>query len=440
MEPVVAQVTTSTVEPVVAQVTTSTVEPATSEEPLPDIKFFATNKSDQFLVDFDDIVAGHPFVGQRSPKPHNDAQVYFSNSDPRWLQANEPSDYPAVYAVADGYIAMPEGEMSYFNVRDKTWIDPPWYHVLYGFNLRFATVDGEPLVMNYSLEPYVTLHDRPRDFFKQFILVEDGQRVKKGDVLAHMYVSPFEERISGPTSAHIAFTLMKEQGNPWDVYPPAIFTEEIVEQFASIYRTPTEGWNSTSYGRDWDRARGLPTAMGWMIEADENPFTNIPLDVLIHDGVRDLKLDGTAYLAPSDLGFEKEDIVYSLSGSDSITGEKFEMREEWRSIIASVGGPITVTATTFDSNGNTRTSTQFSSNEGMPFSLKVNPVRSSGTYRFEVSNPGGWPWAIAVAAEHAPYEISGDNLPKGLCPPGCPPLPADFDGPPARVGEKSSYD
>ena len=44
---------------------------------LPDIKEFMTNKSDRFFVDFEDIIAGHPYVGKRSPRPHNDAQVYF---------------------------------------------------------------------------------------------------------------------------------------------------------------------------------------------------------------------------------------------------------------------------------------------------------------------------------------------------------------------------
>ena len=44
---------------------------------LPDIKEFITNKSDRFFVDFEDIIAGHPYVGKRSPRPHNDAQVYF---------------------------------------------------------------------------------------------------------------------------------------------------------------------------------------------------------------------------------------------------------------------------------------------------------------------------------------------------------------------------
>ena len=54
---------------------------------LPDVKEFIENKSDRFIVDFEDIVAAHPYVGSRSPKPHNDLQVYFSNSDPRWVNA-----------------------------------------------------------------------------------------------------------------------------------------------------------------------------------------------------------------------------------------------------------------------------------------------------------------------------------------------------------------
>ena len=69
---------------------------------VPALDFFATNKSDRFLVDFEDIIAGHPLVGANSPRPHNDAQVYFSNTDSRWVNATQPEDYPPIYAVADG--------------------------------------------------------------------------------------------------------------------------------------------------------------------------------------------------------------------------------------------------------------------------------------------------------------------------------------------------
>ena len=103
---------------------------------LPDISYFATHKSDRFLVDLDDIIAAHPLVGQRSPRPHNDAQVYFSNSDPRWLNATRPSDYPPIYAVADGVITAAVNP--YYNLIDHTEYDPPWWHVGYGFGILIA--------------------------------------------------------------------------------------------------------------------------------------------------------------------------------------------------------------------------------------------------------------------------------------------------------------
>ena len=95
-----------------------------SEKSLPNITYFAKNKSDRFFVDFEDVIAGHPYVGARSPRPHNDAQVYFSNTDQRWINAKKPSDYPPIYAVADGYISLPKS--SFYNVVDHSDVDPAW--------------------------------------------------------------------------------------------------------------------------------------------------------------------------------------------------------------------------------------------------------------------------------------------------------------------------
>jgi len=410
---------TTTVAPTITTAPTTTV----FESPIPDIGYFADNKSDQFLVDFEDIIAGHPFVGQRSPKPHNDAQVYFSNSDPRWEQAVNPSDYPAVYAVADGIISMAEGENAYYNVRDKTNYQPPWYHVIYGFNLHFANKNGEKLMFHYSLEPYITLHDKPRDFYKQFILVEDGQRVRKGDVLAYMYISPFEERITGPNSAHIAFNLMFENKGPWDVFPPAIFTEEVVNQFHEIYSEPREGWDSSSYGNDWERARGLPPAMGWMIGASENPFTNIPLDVLIYDGIKDQGLDGSASISPTSLAFQSADLIQQFAGTESILTDQFTMGENWRAAVGVLGGPIQISFITTENYGGSREGTLFSMNQGMSFQQNITPTMSPGDYQLRISNSGGWPWAIGIASAESNYSMPGENLPNGFCPPNCPDLP-----------------
>ena len=93
------------------------------------------------FVDFENIVAAHPYVGANSPRPHNDAQVYFSNTDERWVNATEPSDYPPIYAVSDGYINMPE--MGFYNVVDHSNASPPWWHVAYVFTLKIAQSDGD---------------------------------------------------------------------------------------------------------------------------------------------------------------------------------------------------------------------------------------------------------------------------------------------------------
>jgi hypothetical protein len=407
---------TKTIEKILEHIISDTVE-------LPDISYFANNKSERFLVDFEDIIAGHPHVGQRSPKPHNDAQIYFSNSDERWLNASQPSDYPPIYAVADGIIQLSDPpNYPYFNVIDHTNYDPPWWHVGYTIAIRIATHDGYNVNFLYSMEPYVMLHDKPKSFFKNFILVEDNQVVKKGEIIGYMYVSPFSERLHGANSPHIAFALMKDQAGPWDVYAPAIFTEDVVKQFSELFRNPSEGWNSSSYGNDWNRGRGVPTSMGWMINSAENPFGDFPLDVLMYDGVRDRDLSGIAYLDSTALGYDEADIIYRNWGNGSITTEVISLDANWRVIVASIGGPANFNIIFHEQDGQ-RKSQMFSVSPEQNFSMSVSPQMSPGSVAFEISDVENWGWAIAVAPADAPLNIPGGNIPDGICPPGCPPLP-----------------
>ena len=125
---------------------------------------------------------------------------------------------------------------------------------------------------------------KPKDFYKQFIVVDDGQFVKKGDILGYMYVPSFDEMVGSKYgSSHIAFSFIKQ---PSTVYAPAIFTEEVVREFGNIYRNPVEGWESKSFGYDWKRARGLTDAMGWMISGEENPFNDNDLGVLLNRSLK----------------------------------------------------------------------------------------------------------------------------------------------------------
>jgi len=396
-----------------------------SSKTLPDISYFATNKSDRFIVDFEDIVAAHPYVGARSPRPHNDAQIYFSNTDERWINATKPSDYPPIYAVSNGYINMPE--MGFYNVVDHSDASSPWWHVAYVFTLKIAQSDGGFIDFLYQMEPYMIpeLTGKPKDFYKQFILVEDGQFVKKGDILGYMYVPLLDEMVgSQSASSHIAFSLIKQ---PRTIYVPAIFSEEIVEEFAEIYRNPTEGWGSKSFGADWNRGRGLPDAMGWMVSGEENPFNDNNLDVLIYDGVLDQNLDSNAMVYPEELGFSSKNILYSAHG----WGDSFKdivIEEDWQLLFSGIGGPMKFTIL-IDENDSIRESQVFELRPGQNFSLyhTDNFLGNASKFSVSISDPDEWGWSFAFAKKESEFIEPGtlrDVSP--LCPPGCPPSPNPY--------------
>ncbi|MBR61861.1 MAG: hypothetical protein CL904_04280 [Dehalococcoidia bacterium] len=393
---------------------------------LPDITYFATNKSDRFFVDFEDIVAGHPFVGARSPRPHNDAQVYFSSSDPRWRDAKDPSDFPAIYAVADGYINM--SALWFYNVVDHSNSEPPWWHVAYGFTLRVATDDGKFIEFMYQMEPYMIpeLVGKTKDFYKQFIVVDDGQFVRKGDILGYMYVPSFDEMVGSKFgSPHIAFSFIKQ---PSTVYAPAIFTEDVVRKFGDIYRNPTEGWESKSFGYDWNRARGLPDAMGWMISGEENPFNDNDVDVFLYDGIKDQEIDASAMVYPADLGFEEEKILYSKFGWGDAVLDDINIQEDWQLLFAGIGGPM-IFSIQVSENGEVRESQVFELRPGQNFSLnhKNNFLGDTQDFKVSISDPEGWGWSVAFANRESHFVVPGTTRDiSPLCPPGCPPSPNPY--------------
>ncbi len=408
------------------EISSSMVDSSDTNQILPDISYFATNKSDRFFVDFEDIVAAHPYVGANSPRPHNDAQVYFSNTDLRWLNATKPSDYPPIYAIADGFINMPE--MGFYNVVDHSNSSPPWWHVAYVFTLKIAQSDGNFIDFIYQMEPYMIpeLAGKSKDFYKQFILVENGQFVKKGDILGYMYVPSFEEMVGNKeASSHIAFSFIKQ---PKTVYVPAIFSEQIVKKFGEIYRNPSEGWESKSFGFDWNRARGLPDAMGWMINGDENPFNNNDLGVLLYDGIQDEKIDSKAMVHPHELGFNSEDILYQKYGWGDTLLENIIVNEDWQLLFAGIGGPMNLKFI-IDENGSLRESQIFELRSGQNFSLnhKDNFIGNSSKFSISISDPDEWGWSLAFARADSEFTQPGTtrDIPP-LCPPDCPPSPNPY--------------
>ena len=90
--------------------------------------------------------------------------------------------------------------------------DLSWWHSAYLFKLKFAQNNGNVVSFLYQMEGYVIKDDE--NFPRDYILVENGQVVKKGDILGYMYVPTLEEMVGTCRDfySHIAFALMEKRG------------------------------------------------------------------------------------------------------------------------------------------------------------------------------------------------------------------------------------
>lgn len=207
---------------------------------LPKLSAFATSKTDVLPVDISRTSSVAPFLGARSSQPHQGMHVNWSNADGSWNSAGStPENFPAVRAVADGVVTMvePHREMG--------------VHQAYGLGLIIAQDGRNQAVVNYSLEPFV-MEPAP-GFYATFIKVKDGQRVRKGDVLAYMYVPP---QANGSTHLHVHLNVGPR------ITSPSIFTPAAVAQLQARFGSPGGVENG----------QPLPACVGYRITADENPF------------------------------------------------------------------------------------------------------------------------------------------------------------------------
>jgi hypothetical protein len=164
---------------------------------LPDLSSFLTKPSDRFLVDIKELTGGHPFLGVDSPRPHAGGHVHFDNSDNLW----------------------PTGSACRFY---------------------------------YSIEPIAP--EPSEGFYKKFISVSEGQKVRKADVIAYLYTPP---KVGG---CHIHFHLMIDGRKGF--FAPAIFTPEL----AKAFHQKCNGFRWSNDGK------AILPCMGYRIGAEENPF------------------------------------------------------------------------------------------------------------------------------------------------------------------------
>lgn len=136
---------------------------------LPEISTFLTKPSDRFLVNVEDVSRGHPLLGVNSPHPHGGGHVHFDNTKNRWPKGkDEPGNYPAIYAVADGVVARIDTRFGLKGGIDR-----------YGLDLVFAKDKaGSPCRFCYSVEPMCP--EPSEGCHKKFLLVKEGQKVPVG--------------------------------------------------------------------------------------------------------------------------------------------------------------------------------------------------------------------------------------------------------------------
>jgi hypothetical protein len=207
------------------------------------------NRSDRFLVDVQYVDAGIPFKGRRANTPHQGAHVHWDNTSNIWpAGGTAPSNYPAIYAVADGYVDRIDYRF------------PVGSNDRYGIDIAYARAGSTIYRFSYSIEPMVP--EPSDDFYKQFILVSQGQRVTKGDIIAYMYLPP-----GAGIGSHIHFHI--KPSNAELFLAPAVFTEAVVDAFFAR-------WGIFAN----DGTTPMPSCMGYMLDADENPYGNVQVDVL----------------------------------------------------------------------------------------------------------------------------------------------------------------
>ncbi|MGB0582262.1 MAG: glucoamylase family protein, partial [Limisphaerales bacterium] len=223
---------------------------------LPDISEFKRQSSDRFLVDMEVVRDGFPYKGKLAEQPHTGGHVYFQPLT-KQPSATDIDAFPAIYAVADGVIARID-----YSFRLKEMFEPaikrPVANTRYGIGLMFAKLDGQAVNFHYSIEPFIDPEDE--SFYEPFILVKPGQRVRKGEVIARMYL-PSHPALR--LKSHIHFNLTGGRSRPF--MAPTIFDEDTTIAFHAR-------WGQ----RGTDGGKPMPPTMGYRLTPQEDPTPNKP--------------------------------------------------------------------------------------------------------------------------------------------------------------------
>jgi len=225
---------------------------------LPNIREFQKTPSPQFLIPWDNLRTGEPYLGVNTDRPHTGCHLYFKYPE-KSLDANKPETYPPIYAIADGVIT----RIDYaFRLRPVFMREQgkEVSNIRYGIDLAFARSGNEPVTFHYSIEPMTDPGDEK--YYEPFILAKPGSKVRRGDVMAHMFLPVDPETAS---SSHIHFNLIARR----QFQSPSIFDKDVAQKFQA------------TWGESHDNAsRKRPPFIGFGLSAQENPFGTGAIDRL----------------------------------------------------------------------------------------------------------------------------------------------------------------
>jgi len=246
---------------------------------LPQISNFQSNPTGQFIVDLNVVNNGHIYRGKNANNPHTGAHVQFEETYfDNYAVSGNLSDLPKIYAAFDGVIS----SVDYYFAQSTG-------NYRYGYLIEFAKSDGKNVRFNYSIEPMLNPNDE--DFYRKFLLKQQGDVVRKGDLIAYMYSSTGDEYVNGvcgskpnctpASNAHIHYDIAK---NGESFMSPSIFSNEVMLPLAEQLRGgnvhkdcsgPCEPEEYIEYTECADSG-----GMGYKLATEENPFGNEAADCL----------------------------------------------------------------------------------------------------------------------------------------------------------------
>ena len=225
----------------VAIVTPLALPTVMAEHLYPSIYEFRNPGSDRFIVDFKDVRDGHPFLGldvnTSITDPHQGIHVYFHNDQYVNTNIADYSLYPPIYALADmeittvdfTYVSSSNGAR-HIKVTGKMATSESQSQC-------YQNIGGNIVTAGYSIEPFVPQSDET--LYHPFVRVSVGDMVKKGDVIAYMYLPPDTTTVN----SHIHFNLnVYRYGQSSGIRaPPDVWNSTVVNLFYQQCQNYTGG-------------------------------------------------------------------------------------------------------------------------------------------------------------------------------------------------------